>query len=286
MNKHYSFIFVIFLFTADLSAQSFGIRAGLNYTKFSGPIEQGVNEKFSLANGFHFGVNYAYKVADIFSIKGELVYTQIGSKYNYDGASYYKVPIGTNAFSYEKGNARVDMKVSNAYISLPITFQWQATKKLEFYAGGYASVLIGPKGSGTIYFEQSDSLFFKQSLIHNYNKDVAGGIASSTAGPSIWVDGKVVPPLARDAGAYYNYLSTEKEANLYNSFDYGLTGGFNYFINKGFYVGLKYDYGLTDVTNDRVDFLRKTYDENNNAGIKANHFDRNVGFEVSFGFRF
>ena len=40
------------------------------------------------------------------------------------------------------------------------------------------------------------------------------------------------------------------------------------------------------MTNDKVDFLRKTFDEENVVGIKSNHFDRNVGFEVSFGFRF
>jgi hypothetical protein len=285
MNKHYIIFLSLFLFSSTLIAQSFGIRAGLNYTKFSGPLEQGVNEKFSLANGFHFGVNYAYKMADIFSIKGELVYTQIGSKYNYEGDSFYKIPIGSNAFSYEKGKSTIEMKISNAYISLPVTFQWQASKKLELYAGGYASILIGPKGNGTIYFEQSDSLFFKQSLIHSYNKDEAGGIATNAIGPSVWVDGKI-ETLDRDAGAYYNLLANEKEANLYNTFDYGITGGFNYFINKGFYVGFKYDYGLTDVTNDKVDFLRKTFDEENNLSTKANHFDRNVGFEVSFGFRF
>ena len=239
MNKYYIFIIAFLSLSVSLSAQSFGIRAGLNYTKFSGPLEQNVNEKFSLSNGFHFGVNYAYKFADIFAVRGELLYTQIGTKYNYDGSSFYKVPFG-NAFSYEKGNTRIDMKVSNAYISLPITFQWQASKKLEIYAGGYVSYLIGPKGNGTLYFDQSDSLFFKQSLIHSYYKDAAGGIASSTVGPSVWVDGKVVT-LARDAGAYYNYLATEKEADLYNALDYGLVGGVNYFINKGFYVGLRYD---------------------------------------------
>lgn len=284
MIRQYIFFLFFLCFAATISAQSFGIRAGLNYTKFSGPLEQGVKEKFTLANGFHFGVNYAYKVADVFSVKGELLYTQIGSKYTFDGDSYYKIPFGTG-FSFEKGKSTIEMKVSNAYICIPVTFQWQATKKIEIFAGAYASILIGPKGSGTIYFEQSDSLFFKQSLIHNYSKDVAGGLASSTIGPSVWVDGKVVT-LGRDAGAYYNYLSTEKEGNLYNRFDYGITGGFNYFINKGFYVGLRYDFGLTDVTNDKVDFLRTKFDEENNLDIKSNHFDRNVGFEVSFGFRF
>lgn len=284
INKRMLLVLLFGLFLSGLMAQSFGIRAGLNYTKFSGPLEQGVSEQFSLTNGFHFGVNYAYKFADIFSLRGELLYTQIGTNYKFDGESFYKIPIGTG-FSYEKGSSNINMKISNAYVSIPVTFQWQVSKKIELFAGGYASFLVGPKGGGTLYFYQSDSLFFKQSLIHSYYKDEAGGIASSYTGPSVWVDG-IVTPLARDAGAYYNLLASEKEANLYKTFDYGLIGGFNYFINKGFYFGLRYDYGLTDVTNDKVDFLRKSFDEENVVGIKSNHFDRNVGFEVSFGFRF
>lgn len=69
-------VIVLFAFViSGISAQSFGIRAGLNYTSFSGPLEEGVNEKYSISDGFHFGVNYAYKFADDFSLKGELLYT-------------------------------------------------------------------------------------------------------------------------------------------------------------------------------------------------------------------
>lgn len=273
------------LLMAGLAAQSFGIRAGLNYTRFSGPLEEGVNEKFSLSNGFHFGVNYAYPIAEDLSVRGEVVYTQIGTGYTYDGASFYKIPLG-NAFVYEKGRSTIEMKISNAYITVPLMLSWQASKKWELSAGGYISFLIGPRGNGTLYFEKNtDSLFFKQSLIHNYNKDVAGGIATGTTGPSVWVDGKIVT-LARDAGAYYNYLSTEKVGTLYNFLDIGLSGSVQYFINKGFYVGLKYSYGLLDVTNDEMDVLRKEYDETINRAKPALHFDRNVGAEISFGFRF
>ncbi|MFN8338246.1 MAG: outer membrane beta-barrel protein [Saprospiraceae bacterium] len=285
MNKYLIVLLMVLISWSGINGQSFGIRAGLNYTKFSGPVEQGVNERFSLTNGFHFGVNYAYKFADIFSVKGELLYTQIGSKYNFDGDSYYKVPIGTG-FYYEKGFTSINLKVSNAYVSLPITFQWELSKKLEVFAGGYVSYLVGPRGNGTLYFTQyTETIGIKQSLIHNYYSDVAGGIATSTLGPWLEVGGKTVQ-LYRDAGAYYNLLASEKEADLYKSMDYGLLGGFNYFINKGFYVGLRYEYGLRDVTDNRVDFIKKSFDEDNNVGIKAEHFDRNVGFEVSFGFRF
>ncbi|MBK7634687.1 MAG: hypothetical protein IPJ13_10625 [Saprospiraceae bacterium] len=91
--------------------------------------------------------------------------------------------------------------------------------------------------------------------------------------------------LARDAGAYYNYASTEMDGKLYNRWDFGLTGGISYFINKGFYFGLKYDFGLMDITNNKMDFLRKKQTKLR-AKVLSNHFDRNVGFQASFGFRF
>jgi len=284
MLRHLFIFMIMAVVVSQATSQRFGIRAGLNYTKFNGPTEAGVNEKFSLANGFHFGVNYAYKFADKFSVKGELLYTQIGTKYAYEGQSYYKVPLGS-AFIAKKGATNITMKVSNAYISVPITLQWEVSKKLELFAGAYASFLIGPKGTGTMEFVHSkDSLFFQQGLIHNYYRDEARGF-SNQFGPSVWVDGKVTR-LAKDAGAYYNLTEGEKIGDLYRVFDFGLTGGANYFINKGFYFGLRYDIGLRDVTNDDVDFLRNSYDEANNLGVKAKHFDTNVGIQASFGFRF
>jgi len=178
------------------------------------------------------------------------------------------------------------MKVSNAYVSIPVTFQWKASKKFEFFGGAYAGFLVGPRGNGTIEFlHNADSLYFKQSLIHNYYSDEAKQAATANPGPSVWVDGIVVS-LARDAGAYYNLSENEKDGNLYRVFDLGLTGGVNFFINRGFYIGARYDFGLLDITNNKMDFLRKEYDEQNALDIRSNHYDRNVGFEFSLGFRF
>jgi hypothetical protein len=289
MIKQYILLGVLIFGVSVLSAQSFGIRAGLNYTKFSGPLEQGVNETNSLSNGFHFGVNYAYKFADRISLKGEILYTQIGTKYDYNGESFYKIPIGTSGYVYEKGNSNIQMKVSNAYIALPITVQFEVSKKIELNVGLYGAFLIGPKGNGTIVFESYENpagIKFSQSLIHSYNSDAAGeSILSRTTGPAIYVDGAVVT-LARSAGAYYHYQASEKVGNLYNRYDFGLTGGLSYFINKGFYFGIRYDFGLLDITNNKVDHKRKTYDEVNNLFNFSDDFDRNVGIQASFGFKF
>jgi len=270
-----------------VSGQSFGIRAGLNYSKLNGPSEQGVNESFGITNGFHFGLNYAYKLDDRLSIKAELLYSQVGTNYKYSGESFYKIPFG-NAFIYEKGKSEIELKVSNAYLSVPITAQFAISRKLEINAGIYAGFLIGPTGSGTLFFESSEhpkDVFFKQSLIHNYYSDNARGAASNALGPAIIVDGRVVD-LAKDAGAYYNYLESEKVGSAYNLLDYGLTGGFSYFLNKGFYIGFRYDYGLADITKNTMDPAKKTFDTTDNKFIYNNEKDSHIGFQASFGFRF
>lgn len=55
------------------------------------------------------------------------------------------------------------MKISNAYLTIPVTLQWQATNKIEVSAGVYASYLIGPRGNGTIYFEKTRIVFSSNS---------------------------------------------------------------------------------------------------------------------------
>jgi hypothetical protein len=287
---------VLIMFTNfSIQAQKFGLRAGLNYTKFKGPLE--AEEKYSTTSGWHFGVNYAYSLSDVLALNGELLYTQTGTSYSYLGDSFYKIPLSSsnslipNAYLYEKGKTDLTMKISNAYITIPLTVQWDVSNKIELSAGVYGSVLIGPKGNGTIKFNSyrddtrnPDSLFFQHSLIYNYNTDKAGQ-STGQVGPWVFVN-KDKTPIAKGAGAYYNYLSTELEGKLYKPYDYGLTGGISYFVNKGLFLGLRYDFGLVDITNNEVDVSRKTYDETNNRFKFSKDFDRNVGFQVSFGFRF
>lgn len=285
--RNIAFTLLLLSLNVSVFSQSFGIRAGLNYSQLSGPSEAGVNEKFGLTNGFHFGISYAYRFEESFAIKAEMLYSQMGTKYSYLGESYYKIPFGT-AFIYEKGLTDMNIKVSNAYITIPVMAQYSISRKIELNAGIYGAVLIGPRGSGTLFFESTEhpqDVFFKQSLVHNYYSDRARASASVTSGPAIIVDGRVVD-LAKDAGAYYNYSESEKSGNLYNTIDFGLTGGISYFLNKGFYVGLRIDYGLLDVTNNAMDPSRKRFDETDVKLIYNNDFDRHIGIQTSFGFRF
>jgi hypothetical protein len=291
--KASTFLFILLSFLhLNVGSQSFGIRAGLNYNKFNGPLEAG--EKFTITSGFHFGVNYAYKLTDLIALKGELLYTQVGSGYEFAGQSFYKVPLTSNnntlipnAYIYEKGISTLNMKISNAYISIPLVLEFKIDKNWELNAGVYGSVLIGPRGNGTLRFTSTENpkgIYFKQSLVHNYNKDTAGSSTGQSGSVLIVNDKKV--PIARNAGAYYNYLSTELEGKLYNLFDFGLTGGISYFINKGLFVGVRYDLGLVDITNNKVDASRISFDETNNRFDFRSDRDMNYGFQATFGFKF
>lgn len=274
----------VFLITSNLSGQKFGIRAGLNYSNFLGPSESGVIEDNRLTNGFHFGFTYSYPIYENLSIRGELMYAQLGNRLKYEGESHYRI-FTTTGVTNERGNSIIDLKVTNTYLGLPIVFEYKFGKKFEIFAGGYAQFLIQSRGLGTQRFKSynhPEDIFMKQSLDHNYKKDEAG--SGTITGPAIIVDGKVVF-LYKNTGAYYQMTSAEKSGRLYNDIDFGLTWGFSYFVTKGFFIGLSQNYGLSDVTNNRMDPSRKSLDENGEF-IYTNDFDRNLNFNISMGFRF
>ena len=273
-----------------MMAQSFniGVRAGLNYSTFRGPVEKSINEEFGTSSGFHFGLNYAQNITDIFSVRLEVLYIKNGSKQSFGGAgteSFYKIPISTGEDVIEKGRLDYNLDISNAYISFTITAHFNITDKIEVSAGGYVSMLIGPTATGlqTFVSTENDSLIqFRQSLDFNYNSDEAGEGQAIGTSPGIKVDGVVVY-LPKFAGAYYQF--NEKKGNAMNFFDYGLIFGVSYNINRGFYIGLRADIGLADITNNDTDISRSELEENNTY-IYRDDKDKQFGIETSFGFRF
>ena len=70
-----------------------------------------------------------------------------------------------------------------------------------------------------------------------------------------------------------------------NFLDFGLTAGFHYFLNKGFFVGLTFDYGIPDLTNNDVDFSLKELNPDNSFKFSDDK-DSHFGIQASFGFRF
>jgi len=290
MRLYKLLLVVIFACSTQLSnAQTFGVRAGLNYSKFLGPTETGVEESYGFSNGFHFGLSYSYDFTDLFSVRTELVYIQNGTTYDYKGDSYYIIR-QSDKTTFEKGTLEnYKLNISNAYISIPIVANYRINNKWEVFGGAYINMLIGPTGRGQLTFESSsrpEEIRFKQSLDFNYGSDDIKEITGTSTGPlndiGILVDGETVI-LPRFAGAYTQ--QGEKTGNKINFLDYGLTFGGHYFLNKGFFVGLTFDVGLPDLTNNEVDISLKELNPDNSF-IFSDDNDTHFGIQASFGFRF
>ncbi len=281
--KNYIFVLVVAIFsTVSLIGQSIGVRAGWNFSKFSGPLEAG--EEYKSNNGIHFGVNYGYKVSKNFQLRAEILYNQTGTQHNYDTSSYYLIYADKTIF--EKGRRTQKLQISNSYIGLPITAAYQIGK-VEFLVGLNPSILINPVGRGTVRFESQTrpkEIIFKQSLDHRYNSDKALAAANSFSQSTlqIIVDGRAVS-LPKAVGAYYqNDIVQGKRFGLLNL---SAIGGVNYFINRGLYVGLRLEQGLIDVTNDKMDFSLSSLNEDLTQKIR-NDKDIQLTYQVSLGFRF
>lgn len=284
MRYIYLIFFTVCSYGIFAQTYNIGIRAGQNFATIRGATEEG--EKFEFAGGFHFGISLQVNVAENFGIKTEILYNQNGFNQKYVGEGIYMIRKPNGGVVFERGNWDLNLVVSNAYLHLPITAQLKLSNKWEVFGGIYGGVLIGPTGRGVLRFESienPDDILFRQSLDYSYGSDEAGGVTfNSSRAPKIRVDGEIVdvPP---GVGAYYQFL--EKRDNLIRSFDYGLISGVNYYLNRGFFVGLKLDYGLVDITNQSMDRSISEINEDNSF-IRRDDKDKNISYQVSFGFKF
>ncbi len=281
-------LLLIFFLTASISEAKgqgnvvFGIRAGLNYSTFLGPETQ--EESHGINNGFHFGIDVGYQISDLVYLRGEILYLQKGSTYDYSGESYYIFNLMNNSRFVLQDSSQIKLDISNAYLSFPITAHVTALEKWEFHAGAYVSFLISPIGAGTWTFGSRDAVNyqFKQGLNFDYDGDRPAESSPFAEQILLLVDEQVVgvPSLV---GAYY--LLQEDRGSLINKFDFGLTAGISYYLNRGLYVGLKGWYGLRDVTNNAVDYSYRELGPNGTF-IFSDDFDRNLNIDISLGFKF
>lgn len=273
----------LILFAVHFSfAQSIGVRAGLNYSTFSGPLE--TNEKFGLANGIHFGISYGYKFTNTFMLRTELLYNQMGSKLTFDGENSYYLIYTPKKTVFEKGRRILDLEISNSYISLPFTAVYQLSRKFEIYGGLSPSFLINPTARGLVRFTSKDNpteIVFKQALDYRYYSDQPGE-ASTSSKLRIIVDGEIVE-LPKSVKAYYQ--TDALFGSSFNWFNLSAVGGVNFFINKGFYVGARYEYGLLDVTNNKMDHSITELNDDYTFK-KRNDSDKQLSLQFSLGFKF
>ncbi len=291
-SKGYIIIAALLLIASASYAQklSYGFRAGLSYSKFSGPSEVNAAgdelESWSFTSGFHIGFAVNYAVTDLFGFRGELLFSQQGTDYSYEGDSYYflrrNVP-GEDKLVF--GKRKIDMGVSMATLELPLAVYYKIGS-FELLAGITVSTLMTSTGGGSLEMSNVFSPTghpvdsFVITLQHNYSKD--GARQAGRNDLPVVVDGNTVET-SSSTGAYYDY--DVKDKNLYQAFNFGLTGGLSFFLNEGLFLGVRVGYGLTDVDRNEYDISYQKLDDNNQY-INRVDKNRNVTIQASIGFLF
>lgn len=285
----YIFCVLAFLVLANtLSAQgefSGGFKAGLNFNEIDGPAEN-ENESYDTNTGFHIGASFVYSFTDLFGMKAELMYSQKGARYSYEGPSYftfYTTTTGTPI--YADGNRRSDISISNSYIDIPVLLYYKIGK-LELEAGANVGFLISSSGSGGITFSGTTQA---GTPIPEFTTGADFGYYSSERGLDALLSTEQITlntlPAFRPTSIDAYYESTDSEAKKYKTLDVGLNAGLAFFLNEGLYIGVRANYGLSDITNEEQDISPVALLPGNQYETRDDQ-DRNISFQASVGFRF
>lgn len=293
--RYILYLALISTFTySSLQAQelSYGFKAGLNFSTFQGPLENGENgespESYDFNSGFHIGIMFNRGFTDLFGIRAEVLYSQKGSRYRFEGEGYQLLQNGVGSRIFTTGNKEISLNITNAYIDVPISAYGKVLPWLELHGGISVGAIVSSSGTGELRYSGVSSIGvpiedFLVSLDHRYYMDV-GGFEELGAEPILRnINGDQIE-IPRSLGAYYDYEQGE-EVNLFNRIDFGLQAGVSIFLNQGLFLGLKVNYGLADITNNEVDRSLINLGDNNEF-IFSEDVDRNLSLQASIGFSF
>lgn len=268
-------------------AQGFsgGFKAGLNFSTFSGDAEMDTDgntlETFNNTTGFHVAATFAYAFTDLVGVKADFMYSQRGVDRRFEGPSYFLFYAPDGDEFLNTGDVRQSQSSVNSYIDIPIMAYYRLGP-LEIAGGASAGFLVSSTGTGSATYTNTifdtDEVVF--SLENNYFSDEAGlGSVNINGTEPVSPNGPILPSVI---GAYYNNDSDE---SLYNRFDLGLVAEVNFFLNNGLFVGVRYQHGLSDVT-DATNDQQLYFPEGSTDRVNRDDKDYNRSVQASIGFRF
>lgn len=289
MKIQSTLFFLLFISTLTTAQEfSYGFKAGLNFSQLSADSE--INdagtelEEYDTATGFHIGAIFNLKFIDRFGIRSELMFSQKGTEYVYDGGSYRSFT-GLDETTFTRtGNRRTVLNATNSYIDIPF-LAYTRLGKLELAAGPSIGFLVNSVASGETIFTVQDMSGNEVATIttlldYNYNKDEAG--MASLEGTSQVEIGNRTAIIPEAEGAYIEF--EDADGRFYNTIDVGLNAQIAYFLNRGLFVAGRLNYGLTDATNN--DFDRSLQSLLDGEFISREDADSNLSIQVSLGFSF
>ncbi len=289
MLKYYllctTFLFLAGNVKSQFESIGYGFRAGLSPALYDGPSELGPNgetlETNKMASGFHIGMQLTYKFGDLMGLRSELLFSQRGTDYLYEGPSYYVLGRNTVKQITIPGTRIQSINVSNAYIDVPLTVYYKI-RGFEFSGGVNLGLLISSTAGGSINFEGTSPITapFKINLNYNYKSDKAGEASPTTQDVNVNGQNYTIPIFI---GAYYEF--PEKEKDMFKPLDTGLIAGLSYFLNEGLFLGVRYVHGLGDVDRNLYDVSLKELDPDGNF-IQRDDVNKSRSWQFSVGFSF
>ena len=178
------FILLIFLFASlESIAQTtaYGFRVGLNVaTILTNDLEtiDGVDaESYSTNSGFHVGGGVKFKFTDLFGIRAEVLFSQRGTKYNFEGETFQVFFSDNGGKVLGKGSRTLSLNITNAYLDIPVVAYGQVGNKLEFNGGFYVGFLLSTTAAGQLEFNGNSSELNNPiedivlNLDYNYSRD-------------------------------------------------------------------------------------------------------------------
>lgn len=285
----FSCFFIVNCALAQAQTLSYGFKAGLSLSKIDGPSE--VNngtelEQNEFANGFFVGGLFRYWITDLVGVKWELLYSQKGTDYIFNGPGYQILPIDGSGAVTLNGNQQITLNISNAYFDIPLLV-YGKFGRFEIEGGINVGFLISTTASGELIFD-GESLAgspvdpFTLALDYRYRRDNPGEVDFSLGTRTINVDGTPwdIPAILQ---AYYQF--PEDRGSVFNTIDFGLNAGLYYYWNQGLFLGARLNYGLSNVIRDDYDVSKVSLDANGDF-ITRSELDRNISLQFSLGFSF
>ncbi len=299
--KNFSFIVFLLGAAATVNAQidfKFGFRAGATLSDMFGASEKddlgnGL-EKFKLTTRICVGGTIAMPLTDRFGLSAEVLFSQKGALYRFEGDNSYLKLSGTvanpNSSQIFQGNKRIlSMNITNGYVEVPITFYAYAIKdRLLFDFGPSVSFLVTSRSLGILKYGIIDDVnpdpadYLEIELDMRSLSDEPAALADAAIDKTGKLDQTTIAYPSR-IGAYYNFA--ESKGPLYNKVDFGLNVGASLFFTKGLRVGARCYYGLTDVTNNKYDVSQKALDANKEF-IYRKDKDTNFGVQLFIALSF
>jgi len=285
MNRFFP-IFLAFLllpFFAQAQLRG-GFKVGLNLSSIKGPTltENGAKESYRSLTGFHVGPVIQWPITESYGLKAEVLYNQAGGIYQYEGQgfNFFRAEDGTKILA--EGQKKVDLSILNTYLDVPI-MGYLRVGSFQLDGGFRIGLLVSSTADGKMVFSGQTELGssideFEQTLFYNYKKDKPGGADYSSFTEKL-IDGKPTQ-IPKTLGAYF--FEDDDAGKKFNTIDLGLSAGVSYFIGRSLYIGARANFGLSDITNNNVDFNRLKTD--GAKLLRQADKDKNFQIQLSIGF--